>query len=133
MKYSPKVVEASKVNLVFKTADGPVHALSGIDLEINKGDFISLIGPSGCGKTTLLRLIADLEKPTGGMLRVNGISPEEARLNRDYGYVFQSPALYPWRTVESNLKLPLEIMGVEKVDQNERAREALEMVDLTGF
>ena len=133
MKDSLKVVEASKVNLVFKTADGPVHALSGIDLEINKGDFISLIGPSGCGKTTLLRLIADLENPTGGMLRVNGISPEEARLNRDYGYVFQSPALYPWRTVEGNLKLPLEIMGVEKAEQNKRAREALEMVDLTDF
>ncbi|GIT07545.1 MAG: hypothetical protein CM1200mP30_11750 [Pseudomonadota bacterium] len=73
-RYSP-VVEASKVDLVFQTADGPVHALSDIDLEINKGDFISLIGPSGCGKTTLLRLIADLEKPTGGMLKVNGISP----------------------------------------------------------
>ena len=133
MKDVPQVVEASKVDLVFQTADGPVHALADIDLEINKGDFISLIGPSGCGKTTLLRLIADLEKPTGGMLRVNGMSPEEARLNRDYGYVFQSPSLYPWRTVEGNLKLPLEIMGVEKADQNERAREALEMVDLTGF
>ena len=133
MKDVSQVVEASKVDLVFQTADGPVHALSDIDLEINKGDFISLIGPSGCGKTTLLRLIADLEKPTGGMLRVNGMSPEEARLNRDYGYVFQAPALYPWRTVDGNLKLPLEIMGVEKADQNERAREALEMVDLTGF
>ena len=133
MKDAPTVVEASKVDLVFQTADGPVHALSDIDLEINKGDFISLIGPSGCGKTTLLRLIADLEKPTGGMLKVNGISPEEARLNRDYGYVFQSPALYPWRTVEGNLKLPLEIMGVEKAEQNKRAREALEMVDLTDF
>ena len=133
MKDVPQVVEASKVDLVFQTADGPVHALSDIDLEINKGDFISLIGPSGCGKTTLLRLIADLEKPTGGMLKVNGISPEEARLNRDYGYVFQSPALYPWRTVEGNLKLPLEIMGVEKAEQNKRAREALEMVDLTDF
>ena len=133
MNDTPPVVEASKVDLVFQTKDGPVHALSKIDLVINKGDFISLIGPSGCGKTTLLRLIADLEKPTGGMLKVNGISPEEARLNRDYGYVFQSPALYPWRTVDGNLKLPLEIMGVEKTDQNERAREALEMVDLTGF
>ena len=133
MKDTHPVVEASKVDLVFQTADGPVHALSDIDLEINKGDFISLIGPSGCGKTTLLRLIADLEKPTGGMLKVNGISPEEARLNRDYGYVFQSPALYPWRTVEGNLKLPLEIMGVEKAEQNKRAREALEMVDLTDF
>jgi len=133
MKDIPSVVEASKVDLIFQTADGPVHALSDIDLEIDKGDFISFIGPSGCGKTTLLRLIADLEKPTGGMLRVNGISPEEARLNRDYGYVFQSPALYPWRTVDGNLKLPLEIMGVDKKDQEKRAREALEMVDLTGF
>ena len=133
MNDTPPVVEASKLDLVFHTSDGPVHALSDIDLEINKGDFISLIGPSGCGKTTLLRLIAALEKPTAGMLKVNGISPEEARLNRDYGYVFQSPALYPWRTVEGNLKLPLEIMDVEKADQNERAREALEMVDLTGF
>ena len=133
MKDIPLVVEASKVDLIFQTADGPVHAISDIDLDINKGDFISLIGPSGCGKTTLLRLIADLEKPTGGMLRVNGISPEEARLNRDYGYVFQSPALYPWRTVDGNLKLPLEIMGVDKNDQEKRAREALEMVDLAGF
>ena len=133
MKDIPSVVEASKVDLIFQTADGPVHALSDIDLEIDKGDFISFIGPSGCGKTTLLRLIADLEKPTGGMLKVNGISPEEARLNRDYGYVFQSPALYPWRTVDGNLKLPLEIMGVDKKDQEKRAREALEMVDLTGF
>ena len=72
MNDTPPVVEASKVDLVFQTSDGPVHALSDIDLEINKGDFISLIGPSGCGKTTLLRLIADLEKPTGGMLKVNG-------------------------------------------------------------
>ena len=133
MEDSAKVVEAGKVDLVFQTADGPVHALSEIDLEINRGDFISLIGPSGCGKTTLLRLIADLEKPTGGVLKVNGMSPEEARLNRAYGYVFQSPALYPWRTVEGNLKLPLEVMGVEKTDQSRRASEALEMVDLTGF
>ena len=133
MKDITPVVEASKVDLIFQTSDGPVHAISDIDLKINKGDFISLIGPSGCGKTTLLRLIADLEKPTGGMLRVNGVSPEEARLNRDYGYVFQSPALYPWRTVDGNLKLPLEIMGVDKNDQEKRARDALEMVDLIGF
>ena len=114
MEDGSRVVEARKVDLVFETADGPVHALSEIDLEINKGDFISLIGPSGCGKTTLMRVIADLEKPTGSEIKINGMSPEEARLQRAYGYVFQSPALYPWRTVEGNLKLPLEIMGVEK-------------------
>ena len=133
MEGGSRVVEAHKVDLVFETSDGPVHALSEIDLEINKGDFITLIGPSGCGKTTLMRVIADLEKPTGGEIKINGMSPEEARLQRAYGYVFQSPALYPWRTVEGNLKLPLEIMGVEKAEQRKRAAEALEMVDLNGF
>ncbi|HBD29359.1 MAG TPA: sulfonate ABC transporter ATP-binding protein, partial [Deltaproteobacteria bacterium] len=133
MKESVRVVEARKVDLVFQTSDGPVHALSEIDLEINKGDFISLIGPSGCGKTTLLRLIADLEKPTGGDIQVNEMTPEEARLQRAYGYVFQAPALYPWRTVEGNLKLPLEIMGIDKTEQARRSKEVLEMVDLSGF
>jgi NitT/TauT family transport system ATP-binding protein len=133
MEESTRGVEARKLDLVFETGDGSVHALSEIDLEINKGDFISLIGPSGCGKTTLMRVIADLEKPTGGEIKVNGMTPEEARLQRAYGYVFQSPALYPWRTVEGNLKLPLEIIGVEKAEQKKRAAEVLEMVDLTGF
>ena len=127
------VVDAKKVDLVFQTADTPIHALSGIDLEIKKGDFVSLIGPSGCGKTTLMRVIADLEKPTGGEIKVNGMSPEEARLKRAYGYVFQAPVLYPWRTVEGNLKLPLEIMGIEKIEQIKRAKDALAMVDLLGF
>ena len=127
------VVEAKKIDLVFQTSDSPIHALSEIDLEIKKGDFVSLIGPSGCGKTTLMRVIADLEKPTGGEIKVNGMSPEEARLKRSYGYVFQSPVLYPWRTVEGNLKLPLVIMGVDKSKQVNIVREALEMVDLSGF
>ena len=127
------VVDAKKVDLVFQTADTPIHALSEIDLEIKKGDFVSLIGPSGCGKTTLMRVIADLEKPTGGEIKVNGMSPEEARLQRAYGYVFQAPVLYPWRTVESNLKLPLEIMGIEKIEQIKRVKEALSMVELLGF
>ena len=133
MNENSPVVEAQKIDLVFQTSDGPIHALSEIDLEIKKGDFISLIGPSGCGKTTLMRIIADLEKPTGGQIKVNGITPEEARLKRAYGYVFQAPVLYPWRTVEGNLKLPLEIMGIEKTDQIKRTKEALEMVDLSGF
>ena len=94
---------------------------------------MDFVGPSGCGKTTLMRVIADLEKPTGGEIKVNGMTPEEARLQRAYGYVFQAPVLYPWRTVEGNLKLPLEIMGVEKAEQTKRIAEALEMVELTGF
>ena len=127
------VVDAKKVDLIFETSDAPVQALSKIDLEIQSGDFVSLIGPSGRGKTTLMRVIADLEKPTGGEIKVNGMTPEEARLQRAYGYVFQAPVLYPWRTVEGNLKLPLEIMGIEKSEQKKRANEALEMVDLLGF
>ncbi len=86
-------VEAKNLDLVFQTRDSPIHALSEVNLEIRRGDFISFIGPSGCGKTTLLRVIADLEKPTGGSIVVNGVSPEQARLQRAYGYVFQSPAL----------------------------------------
>ena len=126
-------VEAKNLDLVFQTRDSPVHALSEVNLEIRRGDFISFIGPSGCGKTTLLRVIADLEKPTGGSIVVNGVSPEQARLQRAYGYVFQSPALFPWRTVEGNLKLPLEIMGIDAAERTRRAKESLKMVNLEGF
>jgi NitT/TauT family transport system ATP-binding protein len=127
------VIEAKNLDLEFQTPDGPLLALSEIDLAVNQGDFVSLIGPSGCGKTTLLRAIADLEQPTGGTLSVNGGSAEDARLNRDYGYVFQAPALYPWRTVEKNITLPLEIMGLSKSERRERAKTYLEMVNLGGF
>ncbi|MBX9593023.1 MAG: ATP-binding cassette domain-containing protein, partial [Roseomonas sp.] len=98
-------IAARGLSLVFRTNDGPVHALSDVNLDIAPGEFISLIGPSGCGKTTLLRVIADLERPTGGEIRVNGVTPEAARLARDYGYVFQAPALFPWRPIEGNVML----------------------------
>ena len=106
------VVHTANLSLEFSTDDGPVHALSNINLDIAPGEFISLIGPSGCGKTTLLRVIADLETPTGGEIEVNGVSPREARESRAYGYVFQAPALYPWRTVRRNVMLPLEILSL---------------------
>jgi NitT/TauT family transport system ATP-binding protein len=127
------VIDMRGLSLTFETNDGPVEALSNIDLRIDAGDFVSLIGPSGCGKTTLLRLIADLEQPSAGSLLVNGISPERARLDRHYGYVFQAPALLPWRTVEKNLMLPLEIIGLSRAQQRERARHYLAMVNLSGF
>jgi NitT/TauT family transport system ATP-binding protein len=130
---APPAIDATGVSLTFATADGTVQALSEIDLQIAAGDFVSLIGPSGCGKTTLLRIIADLEQPTAGTLRVNGLTTEEARLRRQYGYVFQAPALYPWRTVERNVMLPLELMGFSAVERRERARRYLELVNLTGF
>ncbi len=126
-------IAARNLSLVFRTNDGPVHALSDVNIDIAPGEFISLIGPSGCGKTTLLRVIADLEKPTGGNIRVNGATPEQARLARDYGYVFQAPALFPWRTIEGNVMLPLQIMGLSKAERQERARKQLALVNLSGF
>ncbi|MGD1886193.1 MAG: ABC transporter ATP-binding protein [Cohaesibacteraceae bacterium] len=130
---SPPVISAADLNLIFQTNDGPVHALSNVSLDIEKGEFVSFIGPSGCGKTTFLRVIADLEEPTSGVISVQGTSPHNARLNRAYGYVFQQAALYPWRTIEANITLPLEIMGFAKAEQRERADKALELVDLAGF
>lgn len=127
------VVSASGLSLTFETNDGPVHALSDVNLSIEAGDFVSFIGPSGCGKTTFLRVIADLEQPTGGKITVNGVSPEEARLKRAYGYVFQAAGLYPWRTIGGNIRLPLEIMGISKAEQAERVSRVLELVELAGF
>ena len=130
---SESVIQVDNLSLTFQTNDGPVHALSEIDLDIQQGDFVSLIGPSGCGKTTLLRVIADLEKATGGEIQVNGVSPESARQARGYGYVFQAAGLYPWRTIAKNVSLPLEIMGLDRATRKERVARNLELVNLQGF
>ncbi|MBO6808757.1 ABC transporter ATP-binding protein [Thalassospira sp.] len=127
------VVDINKLSLTFQTADGPVYALSDVDLTIEEGDFVSFIGPSGCGKTTLLRVIADLEQATGGDISINGVTPHEAREMRAYGYVFQAPALLPWRSIERNVTLPLEIMEISKEERVKRAQEALKLVELNGF
>ena len=129
----PSVIDIEKLSLTFQTADGPVHALSDIDLSVRRGEFVSFIGPSGCGKTTLLRVIADLEQPNAGAISVNGLTPEEARKRRAYGYVFQSAALYPWRTIAKNVALPLEVMGVPAAERAERIARNLSLVNLTGF
>jgi NitT/TauT family transport system ATP-binding protein len=104
-----------------------------VNLSIRAGEFVSLIGPSGCGKTTLLRVVADLEQATSGALIVHGMTPEEARKQRAYGYVFQAPALYPWRNVERNVMLPLEIMGLPRAERQTRAARVLDLVGLTEF
>ena len=126
-------VEVRQTHVIYPAADAPVHALMDIDLTIVHGEFISLIGPSGCGKTTLLRVIADLEPISAGTVLVNGVTPHAARLARAYGYVFQAPALFPWRTVLANVMLPLQIQGRAKAETLRIALAHLGNVGLKGF
>ena len=133
MTSSGTAIAVDDLSLVYQTSDGPVHALSSVSLDIARGEFVSLIGPSGCGKTTLLRVVADLEQPTGGAISINGMTPSDARASRAYGYIFQEPALYPWRTVGANVSMPLEIFGIQKSERRTRVAKNLEMVGLSGF
>jgi NitT/TauT family transport system ATP-binding protein len=114
-------------------ASGNVTALQEIELELEAGEFVSLIGPSGCGKSTLLRIIGDLVEPTAGSVVVNGKSAHQARLDRDYGIVFQDAVLFDWRTVAKNIALPLEMLGWSRAQRKERVDRMLELVELTGF
>jgi NitT/TauT family transport system ATP-binding protein len=128
------VVRIAGVNKTFSRGDEVVtKALEGIDLDITRGEFVSLIGPSGCGKSTLLRIVGDLTSPSSGTVVVNGKTAERARRDRDYGMVFQAPVLFDWRTVEDNVKLPLEILGQDSATRTARAREMLELVELGDF
>ncbi len=128
------VVSLQKVSKVFGRASAnPVLALQDVDLAIGRGEFATLIGPSGCGKSTLLRVIGDLVAPTSGAVQVNGKSAHQARLDRDYGIVFQAPVLFEWRTVQRNVELPLEIMRVPPAERRRRAAQMLELVELGGF
>ena len=125
------VVSLKSVRKEFGT--GGVVALEGINLEIGEQEFISLIGPSGCGKSTLLRIIGDLIQPTAGDVVVNGKSAHQARLDRDYGIVFQDAVLFDWRTVSKNIALPLEMMGWDRRKRTDRVRQLVDLVELTGF
>ena len=128
------VVDIRSVNKVFETGSGgQTVALEAIDLAIQPGEFVSLIGPSGCGKSTLLRLIGDLTLPSSGSVKVNGKPARQARLDRDYGIVFQAPVLFDWRTVEANVALPLEIKGMTGAQRSERVSEMLDLVQLRDF
>jgi len=131
---SPSVVEIAGLSKTFEVPDkGTMTALFGIDLSISQGEFVSLIGPSGCGKSTLLRLIGDLTEPTTGTVTVNGKPAPQARTDRDYGIVFQAPVLFDWRTVEDNVRLPLELIGTDKATREARITQMLELVELTEF
>src|SRR3954452_21938276 len=128
------VVPVGGVSKAF-SRDGTVVtvALDAIDLDIARGEFVSLIGPSGCGKSTLLRIIGDLTSPSRGEVVVNGKPAERARRDRDYGMVFQAPVLFEWRTVEDNVKLPLEVMGASAENRSQRATEVLPPGELGGL
>lgn len=127
------VVNIEGVNKLFGEGQASTLALQEISLAIAKGEFVSIVGPSGCGKSTLLRIVADLVTPSSGTVQVMGKSPQQARLNRDYGFVFQAPTLLEWRTVLKNVELPLEIMHGSKAEWKTRAQEMLEMVGLKDF
>ena len=128
------VVRLTGIGRVFARRDGSrMTALEGIDIDIRRGEFVSLIGPSGCGKSTLLRIIGDLIKPSSGDVVVNGKPAERARRDRDYGMVFQAPVLFDWRTVEDNVKLPLEIQGMDAATRRATAGRMLELVELEDF
>ena len=133
MTRPPAVVQVAGVTKRFGTGPDSTTALDGIDLEIGRGEFVSLIGPSGCGKSTLLRLIGDLTRPTDGRVSVNGKPAHEARLAREYGIVFQAPVLFEWRSVEDNVRLPLELVRVDREERARRAKTMLELVDLGDF
>ena len=128
------VVVLENVDMIFgEGASDQVHALKEIDLQIEQNDFISLIGPSGCGKSTLLRVVGDLIQPTSGMATINGKSARQARLDQDYGIVFQAATLYDWRTVAKNVQLPLELMQFSRSEKDRRTQAMLELVELTDF
>lgn len=127
-------IKIDDVCMSFKDNTGnDVQALNHINLDIKKGEFISLLGPSGCGKTTLLRTIADLLEPTSGKVRISGMTPKEIRLQQKFGIVFQNPVLFEWKTVKKNVELPLEIMYWSKEERLKQADRMLELVGLTKF
>ena len=134
MSYPAPIVTVQNVSKLYSgTSAGNTHALSRVSLEIRPGDFVALLGPSGCGKSTLLRLIADLIEPSEGQITIKGKSPRQARLDRDYGFVFQAPVLYEWRSVLRNVQLPLEVMRFPAAERDRRARDMLQLVGLKDF
>jgi len=127
------IIDIRGVGKVFAGRAGATEALRDVSLAIESREFVSIIGPSGCGKSTLLRLVGDLDEPSTGTVTVNGKLARQARLDRDYGIVFQTPVLYDWRTVLENIRLPLEVVGRPRAEREERPRALLRLVGLEGF
>ena len=134
MSNPASIVSVQNVSKLYASSSaGNTHALAHVSLEIQPGDFVALLGPSGCGKSTLLRLIADLIDPSEGQITIKGKPSRQARLDRDYGFVFQAPVLYEWRSVLRNVQLPLEVMKFSATDRERRARDMLQLVGLKDF
>ena len=130
---SRPVIEIQDVSKHFGSSSGAVHALQGVSLTVEPGEFISLIGPSGCGKSTLLRTLGDLIQPISGTVNIKQKSASQARADRDYGIIFQSPILFEWRNIRQNIELPLKIMGFPKSEWAERVDSQLDLVGLREF
>jgi len=127
------IIELDRVAKTFENRARATEALAAVSLSVEGGEFVSIIGPSGCGKSSLLRVVGDLVEPSAGTVRVNGKSARQARLDRDYGIVFQTPVLYEWRTVLENVELPLEVAGRPRAERLQRPRELLRLVGLDDF
>jgi NitT/TauT family transport system ATP-binding protein len=121
------------VGVTFRSARGTVEAVSDVSLEIGEGEFLALLGPTGCGKSTLLRVIGDLTPPSRGLVEVRGQAAHAARRRNEFGFVFQEPALLPWRTALENVRLPLEVVPFPSEKRQPRCEELLELVGLLGF
>src|SRR5262245_42607328 len=127
------IIDLASVSRTFTGPAGATHALEDVSLSVEPGEFVSIIGPSGCGKSTLVRIVGDLVEASTGTVRVNGKTPRQARLDRDYGIVFQTPVLYDWRTVVENVRLPLEVAGRSRAECAERPVALLRLVGLEAF
>ena len=130
---APPVIDARGVGKTFESQAGVTEALADVTLSVAAGELVSIIGPSGCGKSTLLRIVGDLTEPSTGSVRVSGKPPRQARLDRDYGIVFQTPVLYDWRTVVENVRLPMELASRPRAEREARSAMLLRLVGLDGF
>jgi NitT/TauT family transport system ATP-binding protein len=128
-----QVVELQNVGMVYRSKGEVIAALANVSLTVEPGEFVSIIGPSGCGKSTVLRLVADILKPTSGRVQVGGLDPTEARLGRRYSFMFQEPALLPWRKLRDNIGLLLELAHVSAAERQSTVNKLLRTVQLDGF
>jgi NitT/TauT family transport system ATP-binding protein len=131
--HQPADLSIECVCKTFHARSVSTEALSCITLKVNRGSFVAIIGPSGCGKSTLLRLIAGLEEPDSGTVRIRDETPKTFRARGELGIAFQDPALLSWRAVRRNVELPLQVLGSPLKSYRQRIDNLIELVGLTGY